>query len=512
MTHTAHQYQETALVRYINRVHPCFLTFATLCLCCLSYVPKGNEEQYLLYARQHFNPTWIAGSLMASEFPGTRWLFELLFGWMTDWLGFEKTIFIGRLLNYILMAIPLGALFRLLKFSTAQLLIILVVFIISGQRFFGGEWIFGDLETKIFAYVFVFWGLLKFLKRAYYKAFGFIVLATYFHILVGGWFAISCLLALFFQKANWKKIIQLGLYYSIPLIPFLIYLGKHMLAESTDFGEGVNLNHIYVYFRNRHHIGLFYNLQYFFEQHFAGVLASATAFFAYLRFGPYPNTVEWKTIKSLMLVMLGIGLFFVGVSLADFLFFNLSGGFLLKSYPFRMQSLAYLFFLMLTLRFLSIYPKTRRLWQQALPILLIVSMISLLIKCGLNIRAMANYQRDSAYNEVIDFINSHTPKAATLLVLNSSSTESHQNEFAVDLMRRTARENFVHFKVVPSTPAKMYEWYRRLQIVQALKEQPARLKEVRQQYSIDYLLTTKNLHFEEEEVFENEQFKIYKLH
>ncbi|MEM6965292.1 MAG: hypothetical protein AAF573_11035, partial [Bacteroidota bacterium] len=462
-----------------------------------------------------FNPDWIPGSLMATEFPGTRLFFEIIFGWVVDWVGIEQTVFWGRLLNFILLAIPVARLFKMFQFSNAQILFLLQLFIIAGQRFFGGEWIFGGLEAKTFSYVFVFWGLLFFLKKEYYKAFGFCIVATYFHILVGGWFAISCFLVLLFQKIKWLELFKLGFFYGIPLLPFLFYLGKNMFAEVPNFAEEINLNYIYTYFRNKHHIGLFYSFDYFFKQHFWGVLISTSVFFIFLKSKiPQVSTNAISTIRYLMLAMLGIGICFVGVSLMDNLIFDLSGGFLLKSYPFRMQSLAFLFFLILSLIAITQHEKYQQKWNSVFPILVFLALIVAGVKFSTNIKKMTNYQKDQAYNEVISFLKQETSPSATIMVLGNrtASEEARQKDtFALDLMRRTARENFVHFKFVPSTPNKMYEWYQRLKAVDRVEEEPQYFATLQKKYSIDYVLTSADFLLNGKVVLQNDRFTVYKV-
>jgi hypothetical protein len=505
----------------LEKIHPAFLIFLVLVLNFLTFVPHTNEEQYLLYAQQNYNPDWIPGSVMATEFPGTRFLFELLFGWMADWWGFEVTVFIGRFLNFLCLAFPLAAIFKLINLRNFQIFLVLQIFLVADQSLFGNEWIFEATEAKTWAYVFVFWSLFNFLRKEYFWAIGLMVVATYFHILVGGWFAISCFLTLLICQFPFKKLFQLGLLYGIPLLPFLYYLGRNMLAEEVNFGSEVNLDHIYVYFRNKHHIGLFYTYEYFFEKHFLGLFVAIILFIAYLKSDKlisfFNRNSEYWTLRNLMMVMFGIGFVFVVISWVDKVFFELSGGFLLKSYPFRMQALAFLILLMLSIKFLSDHPDTSKKWNRILPVVILLSGLLMLVKFGLNIKKMSLHRSNEAYNEVISFLNEKTPKPATVMVLNNNQnvTSGRQNDaFAIDLMRRTRHDNFVHFKYIPSTPNKMYEWYQRIQFVQEVEGNPKRLETLsntESQYKIDYVLALKDFDYEGNILFENEQYKVYEM-
>jgi hypothetical protein len=44
---------------WLERVHPAAVIFIVLCINRLSVNLSGNEENYLAYALQHYNPGWI---------------------------------------------------------------------------------------------------------------------------------------------------------------------------------------------------------------------------------------------------------------------------------------------------------------------------------------------------------------------------------------------------------------------------------------------------------------------
>jgi hypothetical protein len=78
------------------------------------------------------------------------------------------------------------------------------------------------------------------------------------------------------------------------------------------------------------------------------------------------------------------------------------------------------------------------------------------------------------------------------------------------LIRRTRRDNFVHFKFVPGGTLKLYEWYKRLQVVEKVEESPSYIQEVRKDYKVDYVLTPQGFEMPLEVVFENEGYRLYK--
>lgn len=482
-----------------------------------AFVPATNEENYLLWAAQSAQPEWIPGSFSATEFSGVRLLFERLFGKVIYHLGIENTVGIGRFLNYLAFAFPLAASFKELKFSKVQALFILQIFMVSKQSYYGGEWIFGGFEAKTVAYVFIFWALFYLLKERYKRAFLCLLGATWFHLLVGGWFALGVSFVLLLRvglSLNWLKPMLL---YGLATIPLLAYLATGIYGESIAFeAKEINLNHIYVYWRNKHHLGLFADFPFFFKRHFAGVLFasfSATALWVFSSDSDHLKSVRLKQfsfLRQLALIFILTGLFFVLICLADTIFFEQSGGFLLKAYPWRMQGLALLFFLMILIAglwnrfaFFSAYES----------LILGLTILTAGIHCGLKVQKMLTYQNDSAYKEVLDYIETETRFPSTIMVLQNPEDRSdenrHKNKHGIDLMRRTRRDIFVHYKLVPSTPEKMLEWYKRLQVCEEIQNNPQALQEAREQYEFDYILCARDIELDAELVFENKKFRLY---
>ena len=78
-------------------------------------------------------------------------------------------MFFGRIINFLLISVPLAFIFNHLKFKWIHTLIIIQLFVMSSQNFFGGEWMIGGLEPKSFAYIFIFYGFYYFLQQNYKK-------------------------------------------------------------------------------------------------------------------------------------------------------------------------------------------------------------------------------------------------------------------------------------------------------------------------------------------------------
>ena len=132
------------------------IIFITLVANKLALPISGNEEDYLGFAMQFFNPGWIRNSFTLSDFPGSRLFFQLIVGWPLQFLPWETALCLFRFINFFLLAVGLAFLFRKLKLHYLEAFFIFQIYIITAQSFFGGEWIFYGFEPKTLAYIFVF--------------------------------------------------------------------------------------------------------------------------------------------------------------------------------------------------------------------------------------------------------------------------------------------------------------------------------------------------------------------
>lgn len=507
-------------VAFINSRSAHWLIFGLLALNLLTFVPQTNEENYLLYAKQFADSDWIPDSFMATEFPGSRLLFETLFAQIIQLVGFEGTVFLGRLSAYFLLAIPLALIFRKLNFSNVKVLLLLQTFVLTKQSFYAGEWIFGGIEAKSLAYIFIFWAILSFFRQKYYRAITLVILATYFHVLIGGWFAISAFLVLLFQGLPFIQLVKLGLFYGISILPLLLYLMNGIFASKLAVDStNINLDYIYVYFRNKHHLGLFASFDFFFRRHFFNIGLATTVVF-YLWYSQkvrafFKLSNDLSLLRNFVFAMSTIGFIYIGIGLMDNLFFELSGGFMLKSYPFRMQALALLFSMILGMAFFTRTEKQQHIWQKSRAYFLVLVSLIAVIRFGVNVNSMLTYQNDVNYNAVIDYLKNETPKPSTVLVLNqankSTDDNRHKNTTALDLMRRTERDIFVHYKFVPTTAQKMAEWYKRLELVRMAEQDSRLVAGIAENYKIDYVLSPSGMKFPYTLVLENEAFLLYEL-
>ncbi len=189
----------------------------------LAFSLAGGEEQYLGFTAQWSDPNWIVNSFSFTEFAGTRLVFQWITAPFVSFFGIETAAYVLRFLNFAAIALPISLLFKRMNYSWLVSLVALQCFFILGQSFFGGEWIIKTYEPKSIAYIFVFFAIYYFSIEDYIKCSIHLVLATYFHFLVGGWVLILLGIILLTRK-EWIPSVKALSIYILLLSPFIIYL------------------------------------------------------------------------------------------------------------------------------------------------------------------------------------------------------------------------------------------------------------------------------------------------
>jgi hypothetical protein len=168
------------------------LIFAVFCLQGAWPVPDVNEPYYLGKAIHYWNPDWVRGDFFL-ESADTHVVFYVTFGWLSRWLAPAALAWTGRIVQWWLLA------WAWRRFSYA-LVPRRWVAVLSAVLFAGlldwchmaGEWVFGGVEAKGFAFVLVFLGLEALVRERWNRMWLLFGAASAFHVLVGGW---SCVAA-----------------------------------------------------------------------------------------------------------------------------------------------------------------------------------------------------------------------------------------------------------------------------------------------------------------------------
>ena len=461
---------------------------------------SGGENQYLGFAKQFMNPDWIQNSFSLNEFPGTRLLFQYLFGWPLNFIDIEEAALVYRCLNYILISFPLALIAKKLKLKLFETALVIQVFC-TGQSLLGGEWMIGTFEPKTIAYVFFLWAFYFYLIGKYYRLVIMAALACYFHIIVGGWFLIGLAFVALWQ-ANWKQLIRPAIVFLLLIAPFLYYLRPLFLNTAEEGNPSANF--IYVYYRLPHHLGIASSWDYFVEYHLNDVLITLFSFSLIFFIRKRP---ELSQIYRWILVGFGISLLYVPLSLIDGLLLDRSASFGLKYYPFRLNSFAYFLLLIAMIKYLQgrkyFKINTKVLFYSFATITAVIAISRL--HYGYNKRT--KYYANQHYFDLIENVRSQG-KPSDSYILNF---KNYENEFYSGFSLLTGRENFAVYKFVPADPEKIYEWHNRQMQLKALRLSKEKASKICDENNLQYLISENKCNEDQFDlVYNNDDYYLYR--
>jgi hypothetical protein len=485
----------------------------------------GNELDVLPSARQFFDRSWLPNDWYLNLDIGYRQLFNYLFGFLVNWLGFLDGAYIGRLIGYLLLAFALFIFFRAINLRFSLGLIAVLVFL-GNQSLIAGEWIAGGADTKTLAYAFALLSFAFFFKEKYLIGFTFAGAALSFHVLIGI-YALFCttvaiLLTLGSRRQNLIALVR----QSWPLF-ITGFLGILAIFQQL-FPQGeINASKawkIYVEFRVPHHV---------LPSAWQGdlwVIEVILATFLYLSIclimkkGALRFTAAYA-LGSVALFTIGLLLFAIGqTSLLRYYWFRYPD----VMVPFLSAILVALMLTQLTNLNLADYPRIQKYlyWAQsviskALPVLF--ALVAILLTMQSLRFLQGKYQRGlnrrSSENQVAnEWIKDNTPKDAVFLI------DPLMNEFYT----YANRARFVSFNHSPQSAADILEWFERITLSngnQTPRIPVARgeiqdnfyhldaqsIQQLGNSYGLDYYLGLAEQQLPFEQVYLDDNFILYKI-
>lgn len=474
----------------ITKIPGQLMVALVLGFCFWGFVPNGNEEHYLLLAKSFYNPAWLN---IESEFPGTRIIFQWMVGPVVNYWGFEWTTAIIRLLLIFGFGYILSKFYKTLEFGNYQILLHLAVLFLGHQSFFAGSAALLGVETKSFAYILVFLSFyLVFIKSYYWLAFS-LILATYFHFLVGMYSSFYIFFTLLIvQKDKRTVIIKSGFIYILLILPFVFYLLQATQIPSSN--QHPSASWIYTYFRHPHHTALFQDVKYFYQNHFYGILFAAIGAY-FLQLCGEQREWKWEFIRKFSLVSLAYTLALVPLSFFD------KEGIYLKYYPYRINTLSTFMLGVFVIHWIY---QNLTLSVDSLKVLnksvLALSMV-FIFKMSLENMVITSRYLSADKAHLYSFIKKETPKDA--VVMNMTSDQS--------FMRRAERKSFVEYKFVPAELSKINDWYDKVIYQNEVEVNPDKL--LNNTLEVDYLVSERTMPNSDRInlVFENQSFFVYKI-
>ncbi len=418
-------------------------------------VLDGNEEFYFQTARMFWEKEPLGLFSAIQEKSEYLFLSAVLIGLPTKFLGFEAANAILRLITAAALAIGFARLAAAWRMSALDTVLAIAVFVLMGQEFFGGEWIFQFVEGKVFAYACVFFGLAHAFNGKWIGCVVAFVAATYFHFLVGGFWMLVALIWMLLPGDQWKQVARAAIAYSLAVLPLVSLILWHRINGASP-DSSVDTWHIYAVIRMPHHIAPFSN---------HNLIWSWTPGIVYL-FGTLLASIMSlelelsAKVKRLIKLLIGLQLFLlVGLVVSAFDAGVRAVG---QFYVFRPSSM------ILLLVIVAAVVAYRELGGPRLPVW-IASWVLVPAVCwgAVMIKAEEVLVTDVEPEEVEAMIAAATLATdASEIVLIQPGRDGLQPE--VKLERLMNRPTLVNWRFVPTVPANIAIWYEKEQFREQL--------------------------------------------
>lgn len=488
-----------------------------------SYI--ANEVDILPLARQFFEHDWLPNDWYLNLDFGYRYLFNLTFGFLIPWLGFEYGVYLGRLLVYLVLAIAIYIFFRTLRLRFSFGILVLLLFL-HHQSLIAGEWIVGGFETKTISYAFVFLSLSFFYRKRYLPGFAFAGAAISFHIIVGC-YALFCIVVATLLNKAWRSEWRLYIKHSWP---FFItgYFGLQAIIEQLLWQSDVDPRvwEIYIQFRVPHHVlpaAWDGNL-------WIGELVLATGLFLILYFVGKSNLTRFVAayaLGSVVLFLFGLAIYFWGeINLLRFYWFRFPD----VMVPFMGVVLITLFLNdigdgRLIIRILPhrFQPEIQRVLGRVIPIILISGTMVIVFHSLYQLQTEFEYSRQHNTSQrllALEWISENAPKQAIFLV----------DPTMPDFYIYAQRAQFVSWKHLPDSAVDILEWYKRIKLCNGNRSPDKsgfdvfeelssnfyhldedQIRQIANLYEINYYLGLPDQQLTFEPVYSNLYFTVYKV-
>jgi len=162
---------------------------------------NSNEAQILPNAKKMYYPNWLKNDWFLNLNTHYRLFFNLVVGSLTTILPLYIVSIVCRGIAYLLFSIIIVRFMTFIQIGT-EFSIIVIFFFSRYQSLIAGEWIIGQIEAKVFAYIFVLFGIYSLIHKQWFKVAVFTGLAVSSHVLIGVYASFSMLL---FMLLNMKE-------------------------------------------------------------------------------------------------------------------------------------------------------------------------------------------------------------------------------------------------------------------------------------------------------------------
>lgn len=188
-----------------------------------------------------------------------RLVSDVIIGATVAALGFDGALWVLRGLIICAGALAYARLAKGMGLSALEATAALSAFLLFGQRYFAGEWVFAAAEAKVFAYLLVMLAIACAMEKRARASMLLLVGATYFHFLVGGFWALAVLGFCFLRDRSWREFLSSALIYLLLVLPMaaLLVWETAVLPSAVTSDLDLTVGQIYGDFRHAHHLAPF---------------------------------------------------------------------------------------------------------------------------------------------------------------------------------------------------------------------------------------------------------------
>jgi hypothetical protein len=444
---------------------------------------SGNEINLFDLGLRSVRPDRFGPNHAIFDHSVARFASLAILGGMVDFFGYDVALIILRFTAIVVYALAFAYLARCLQLSQAETLLALMLFVLVGQGYFAGEWLFGGPEGKVFAYAAIFAAIGLAWRDKDLAAVGVGALATYLHFLAGGFWAGAVIGLIGLKTGNLGRMARALFVYTLLFLPMLaILVYEWFFAPMPDVSDlDLTINQIYSAFRNPHHVAPFLAGQLRGWLPGIGWMAAATCLVAILAWQEHS---ERRVLARWLLVMYAYLILAFVLS-----FFDRHTYLLGPLIPFRPNSLLLLLTMMLGALWLR--QALRENGARTLAIITLAVGIGFAVPRAASLAdTLASPQLPLTRmltpdeRELITWLRGNTPRDATVVIEPTAQTDWTAPWLAFE--RLIERPTLVSFKFVPTQKADIARWYRLVRWRQAVFEGDCgRISE----HPADYLVT-----------------------
>jgi len=363
----------------------------------------------------------------------------------------------------------------------------------------------GGFEPKTLAYPFIILAFVYVIDNKWYKAILIISIATYFHFLLGGWFLLVMLIYHLLTYKNFKNLLIIAVLYGILILPFLIYIinGTSHIPQEIN---GLKYDYLITYIGNSLHTAIFSSVHNFFQYRLLGVLVLMAVWLVSCIFFSKISNEKLKKLNNINIIIIGLIFIFVIISIFD------KSGFFLKFLPFRTETIALLFFLIIASGYIYEKLNVSKIRFQIFAIALTFAIPLFLYNSARSLNLSIRY-KNNTYNEFYKYVeeNTHFDDVFAFTGYRPVYAYGLPSHFDLSFSRKTRRNIFVLFKFIPYSE-KIYEWNDRLQEKVMFEQDYSNVWITKKKYKLDYIISMRPI-IEEGFilVYNSEDVYLYKL-